>query len=47
MKRRARERQHYDNDWRYRIQKRLHDDARARRATIERRRTSGALQNQG
>ena len=45
VKRRQRQRDRYDNDWRHRISKRLHDDSRRRLETIERRRRLGPLQD--
>ena len=43
----ARQRARYDNDPIHRIEKRLHDDARKRRGTIERRRAALANDHGG
>lgn len=41
VKRRDRERERYDRDWRYRIGKTMKANGRKRRETIERRRANG------
>lgn len=43
----AQQRDRYDNDPIYRITKRLHDDARRRRAAIERRRAALEVDTEG